>query len=121
MGEANSAMNDLMDLNANNADKSNQLSLDERVSVLNVDQRRLFENVNSHLVHQIQHEAGETIKALVCEEWPSKDITCAITAPTGLAAFNVGGVTIHQLFQLPVEHDSKTAGYWSLPKSSLRK
>ena len=29
MGEANSAMNDLMDLNANNADdKSNQLSLD---------------------------------------------------------------------------------------------
>ena len=31
-----------------------------------------------------------TIKALVCEEWPSKDIACAITAPTGLAAFNVG-------------------------------
>ena len=39
MGEANSAMNDLMDFNANNADdKSNQLSLDERVSMLNVDQ-----------------------------------------------------------------------------------
>ena len=52
MGEANSAMNDLMDLNANNADdKSNQLSLDERVSMLNVDQRRIFENVKSHLVH----------------------------------------------------------------------
>ena len=62
----------------------------------------------------------ETIKALECEEWPSKDITCAITAPTGLAAFNVGGVTIHRLFQLPVEHNSKTAGYWSLPKSSQK-
>ena len=146
MGEANSAMNDLMDLNANNADdKSNQFSLDERVSMLNVDQRRIFENVKSHLVHQKQHEAGvcncdhkphhmfvsgvggtgksfliETIKALVCEEWPSKDITCAIIVSTGLAAFNVGGATIHRLFQLPVEHDSKTAGYWSLPKSSQK-
>ena len=50
MGEANSAMNDLMDLNANNADdKSNQLSL--RDTLLNVDQRRIFENVKSHLVH----------------------------------------------------------------------
>ena len=39
MGVVNSAMNDLMDFNANNADdKSNQLSLDERVSMLNVDQ-----------------------------------------------------------------------------------
>ena len=28
----------------------------------------------------------EMIKALVCEEWASKDVTCAITAPTGLAA-----------------------------------
>ena len=134
MGEANSAMNDLTDLNANNADdKSNELSLDERVSMLNVNQRRMFENVKSHFVHQKQHEAGvcncdhkplhmfvsgvggtgksfliKTIKALVCEEWPSMDITCAITAPTGLAAFR--GVTIHRLFQLPVEHDSKTAG-----------
>ena len=81
--------------------------------MLNVNQRRTFENVKSHLVQQKQHEAGvcncdhkplhmfvsgvgvtgksfliETIKALVCEEFP-----CAITAPTGLAAFNVGGVT----------------------------
>ena len=58
-GEANSAMSDLMDLNANNADdKSNQLNLDERVSMSNVDQRHIFENVKSHLVHQKQHEAG---------------------------------------------------------------
>ena len=38
----------------------------------------------------------------------------------GLAAFNVGGVTIHRLFQLPIEHDSKTAGYRSLPKTSQK-
>ena len=56
----------------------------------------------------------ETTKALVNNIWPSNDLTCAI------AAFNVGGVTIHRLFQLPIEHDSKTAGYWSLPKTSQK-
>ena len=57
----------------------------------------------------------QTIKALVNNIWPSNDVTCAIAAPTGLAAF-----TIHRLFQLPIEHDSKTAGYWSLPKTSQK-
>ncbi len=37
--------------------------------------------------------------------------------PTGLAAFNVGGVSIHRLFQLLIEHESQTATYWSLPKA----
>ena len=59
-------------------------------------------------------------EALVNNIWPSNDLTCAIAAPTGLAAFNVGGVTIHRLFQLPIEHDNKTAGYWSLPKTSQK-
>ena len=44
------------------------------------------------------------------------DTTCAVAAPTGLAAYNLGGVTVHQLFQLPNEHEGKTAGYWSLSK-----
>ena len=43
-----------------------------------------------------------------------------MAAPTGLAAFNVGGVTIHRLLQLPIEHEGKTAGYWSLPKESQK-
>ena len=56
------------------------------------------------------------IKALITDIWPTDDLTFAVAAPTGLAAFNVGGITTHRLFQLPVEHESKTAGYWSLPK-----
>ena len=47
-------------------------------------------------------------------------MTCAIAAPTGLAAFNVGGVTIHRLFQLPIEHEGKQAGYWSLSKAAQK-
>ena len=59
-----------------------------------------------------------TVKALIDSLWKTKDITCAIAAPTGLAAFNVGGITLHRLFRLPVEHDSRGATYWRLcPKS----
>ena len=52
--------------------------------------------------------------------WASDDLTCAITAPTGLAAFNVGGNTIHRVFQLPIQHEGKSATYWSLPKASQK-
>ena len=38
----------------------------------------------------------------------------------GLAAFNVGGNTIHRVFQLPIEHEGKSATYWSLPKASQK-
>ena len=52
----------------------------------------------------------EAIEALVTIIWESYDLLCAIAAPTGLVAFNVGGVTIHRLFQLPVEHSARAAG-----------
>ena len=52
----------------------------------------------------------KTICALVSNIWDDlKDTTlCAVTAPTGLAAFNVGGITI---LQLPIQHEGKPAGY----------
>ena len=65
----------------------------------------------------------QAIKKQVAEIWEpnAKDsLTCAVAAPTKLAAFNVGGVTIHRLFQLPIEHEGQTAGYWSLPKASQK-
>ena len=58
--------------------------------------------------------------ALVASIWPSDSLTCAVAAPTGLAAFNVGGITIHRLFQLPIKHEGKAAVYWSLPKASQK-
>ena len=117
-GEAKLAMNDMCEMNAN---VGNDLSLDERVRMLNADQKRVFDNVTRHLLHQKQHEDREctcndlkplrmfisgvggtgksflieAIKAFVDDLWSSTDLKCAITAPTGLAAFNVGGVTIH--------------------------
>ena len=119
-----------------NAKKPDKLTLQERVMILNSDQRRIFERVKDHLLHQVQHEADEchcefeplcvfingvggtgksflieALKQLIDGIWTSDDLTCAVAAPTGLAAFNVGGVTIHRLFQLPIEHEGKEAGY----------
>ena len=54
--------------------------------------------------------------------WKDKQdaLLCAVAAPTGLAAFNVGNVRVHRLFQLPIEHEGKEAGYWGLLRDSLK-
>ena len=116
----------------------------DRIKSLNTFQARVFNRVSEHLLKQKKHESGlcncfnykplhlfvsgvggtresfiiEAIRTRVSETWSELDpsLTCAVVAPTRLASFNVGGVTIHRLFQLPVEHNAKTAVYWSLPK-----
>ena len=64
----------------------------------------------------------KAIHALVSKVWHKKtdSLLCAVTAPTGLAAFNIGGVTIHRLLQLPIEHEGKTTGYWRLERDALK-
>ena len=142
LGEARTAMTEVLDMKTSTP---GQLTLDERVSMLNQDQKRVFENVKAHFLHQKRHEAKqcscdlsplrlfvsgvggtgksfliEAIKALVNSLWNSEGLLCGIAAPTGLAAFNVGGITIHRLFQLPVEHATKATSYWPLPKTSQK-
>ena len=139
VGEAEAAMHDVHDMDYDT------IGLSERIDMLNEDQRRIFDQVDDHLKHQSRHDCDdckckdlkplhmfvsgvggtgktfliETIRSLVKEIWrdhASDDTTCAVAAPTGLAAYNVGGVTVHRLFQLPIEHEGKTAGYWPLSK-----
>ena len=136
-GEAKAALQDVVDMHDNAADT---ITLEEWVDMLKCRPETVFEKVKSHFLHQQLHEGNkcqclepfrmfvsgvggtgksfliEEIKALVDQLWPCEDLTCAIAAPTGLAAFNVGGTTIHRLFQLPVEHEGKSAMYWSLSK-----
>ena len=54
VGEATSAMHDVIDLNHNN--DSDKCNLEELVSSLNADRGRVFEQVKSHLEHQALHE-----------------------------------------------------------------
>ena len=98
-GEVINAMHDVCDLNANSS-----LSLNEHESMLNGDQKRVYDSVKDHLLHQQQHETGacqckdfkplckfvsgvggtgksfliETITLLIISMWPKKHQTCAI-------------------------------------------
>ena len=55
-GEARTAMHDVLDMN----DRScNNLTLEDRVGTLNGDQKRIYDNVKKHLLHQQQHEANQ--------------------------------------------------------------
>ena len=61
----------------------------------------------------------KAIRALVLDMWHDKEesLLCAVTAPTGLAAFNVGGVNLPQT---AAAHEGRTAGYWRLGKDPLK-
>ena len=141
-GEAISAMHDVTDLCQDN--DGDGPSLEELVSSLNPDQVRVYDKVKSRLEHHrcgccqcsdltpldmfVSGVAGtgksfliKTICALVtslCTVTGSR--LCAVAAPTGLAGFNVGGVTIHRLLQLPIDHEGRSAGYWRLGKELLK-
>uniref|UniRef100_A0A1X7VTP9 ATP-dependent DNA helicase n=1 Tax=Amphimedon queenslandica TaxID=400682 RepID=A0A1X7VTP9_AMPQE len=120
------------------------LTLEQREAMLNVDQKRIFDKIKTHLLSQkergdlLENECSRlllrldnikplrmfiigvggtgksflivAIKCLVDDIWHPKsgEIMCAIVAPTGVAAFNVGRLTIHRLLQLPIEHEGKS-------------
>ena len=133
IGEAKTAMQEVLDMNVNMHGDCPPLTLEERVVMLNVNQRHVFNKVKSHLLHQYRHEAGQcacnalkplhmvvsgvggtgksflikAVRALVGSTWSLQEFTCAVVVPTCLAAFNIGSVTIHRLFNLPVEHKVK--------------
>ena len=142
-GEATSAMHDVADLQHSD---NFVPSLDELASSLNADQTMI--RFKCQLQHQVQHETGtckcsdlkplhmfisgvggtgksfliKAIRALALDMWhdTEESLLRAVTAPTGLAAYNVGGVTIHRLLQLPIEYEGRTAGYWRLGKDPLK-
>ena len=129
-------MHDVADLQ--HSDNSGP-SLDELASSLNADQARIFDKIKCQLQHQVQHETGtckcrdlkplhmfisgvggtrksfliKAIRALVLDMWHDKEesLLCAVTAPTGLAAYNVGGVTIHRSL-LSTRGEQLATGGW---------
>uniref|UniRef100_A0A1X7UXR9 ATP-dependent DNA helicase n=1 Tax=Amphimedon queenslandica TaxID=400682 RepID=A0A1X7UXR9_AMPQE len=118
------------------------LTLEQIEEMLNVDQKKIFDKIKSHLINQKESEdllenessrllrlddiktlrmfisglggTGKSfiIEAIKCLVGIQKVVkVCVVEAPTGVAAFNVGVISIPRLFQLPIEHDGKTAGY----------
>ena len=50
---------------------------------------------------------------------PKGWIVCVL-APTGIAAYNVKGLTIHHFFKLPIFDDVKGESYWQLSEDNLK-
>ena len=144
--EATAVMNDVHEIGSR---ESNDIELHKRIQMLNADQLRIFKMVSHHLCHQLKHEKGEcpsksfkplhtfisgvggtgksflieAIRQQVSEIWKHDtdvDTKCVLGAPTGLASYNVGGITVHRMFMLPIEHEGRTAGYWRLSKDTQK-
>ncbi|XP_067211476.1 ATP-dependent DNA helicase PIF1-like [Linepithema humile] len=111
--EAGEAMQDFKDL----CDKNKKIDVLEMIEKLNMDQKRVFDRVittvesdDSRLRLYVSGEGGTgksyLIKTIRC--WIKENLKkdTAVAAPTGIAAFNIDGLTIHRLLQLPVEHGS---------------
>ncbi|XP_043267698.1 uncharacterized protein [Venturia canescens] len=125
--EADDAMKDFINLGANEAHKEKNVS--DMILELNADQKRIFDSVTNAI------NSGEILRLYVSGEGGTgksfliKTITCwlrqvknkdsAVTAPTGIAAFNIDGLTLHRLLQLPVEHN-RTPKYRELSDAALK-
>ncbi|RLU15902.1 hypothetical protein DMN91_011658 [Ooceraea biroi] len=109
--EAGEAMQDLKDL----SDKCvEQIDICEMISKLNADQRRVFDRVinavtsNESLLRLYVGGGGTgksfLIKTIKCWIKQNLNKNTAIAVPIGIAAFNIDGLTVHRLLQLPVKH-----------------
>ncbi|XP_078512211.1 ATP-dependent DNA helicase Pif1-like [Lissotriton helveticus] len=108
------------------------VNLEDLERQLNVEQRKIYDEVTNQIDHGLSHEkkecsctslkpvrlyvSGEAgtgksflIKAISCylQKRTESSLSCVVTAPTGLAAHNIKGITLHRLLMLPVEHDNK--------------
>ncbi|XP_066599997.1 uncharacterized protein [Prorops nasuta] len=124
--EVEGAMKDFQDVQ----NKYEDLDVSQMISELNSDQERFFNKVTTTLStdHEILrlYVSGEggtgksfLIKAIRCwiKKIMKKDVI--VSAPTGIAAFNIDGLTIHRVFQLPVEH-GRTAKYTELSDVAIK-
>lgn len=138
-------MNDICD-----GDAVCDVDLNERISKLNKNQCRIFDNLSNHFQYQQRHENGEcdckhfkpvhmfisgvggtgksflieTIRAKVAEIWKGSgidgEIMCVVAAPTNLATYIINGVTVHRLFQLPMSMKVKLLVIGHCPKHHRR-
>lgn len=112
--EAREAVNAMDDFNNMNNDRDEN-NLDELISKLNKDQKSVFDMVTETMSNESEilrcfisgtGGTGKSFIIKILKVWVQKHLNkkVAVAAPTGIAAFNVNGLTIHRLLQLPVEH-----------------
>jgi len=127
-------MQDVIDTHIRSVSRDNahsdQLSAD--YNQLNTGQKRIVDKVVSSVCSNRQPQylivsgQGGTEKSrvidilnrLISAKVSDAHLPVVTAASTGLAAFNIGGTTIHRLLSLPVEH-GKRADYCRLQQEQL--
>ena len=70
------------------------------------------------MVAQESSRVTDMLNRLVTEKIQNSPLPVVVAAPTKLAAFNIGGTTIHRMLRLTVEH-GKPADYCVLQQEQL--
>ncbi|KAG8172624.1 hypothetical protein JTE90_006014 [Oedothorax gibbosus] len=94
------------------------------------DQKRVFEYLtnkltgNDGVLRRFVSGVGENGKSFlirVLKSWVKENLKkeAAVCTPTGIAIFNINGLTLHILLQLPIEHGD-VQGYKSLNDDFLQ-
>jgi len=123
-------MIDLVHHHKNTYNNHSESQLQSDYKLLNNDQKRIVDNVTTavynhksiHLVVSGQGGTGKTrvieiISRIISARLP-ETLPVVVAAPTGLAAYNVGGTTLHRMLSLPVEH-GKPSDYRRLQVDEL--
>ena len=126
--ETENALKDFKDI----AEKKviTEKDIENSIDKFNEDQSRVFHKISSALQSDDKtlrifiSGPGGTGKSFIIETFVSwnkvmRQKDTAVTAPTGIAAYNVEGLTVHRLLQLPVEHGC-TAKYKELSSTALK-
>ena len=127
------AMEELFTAHSKAKDDRNSTNSEEEYKSLNTDQKRIVDRVVTAVCHGTepirlivsgQGGTGKSKVIKILQQSVSEQLTCnglsvVVAAPTGLAAFNIGGMTIHRLLCLPVEH-GKPADYSRLGQEQLK-
>ena len=95
--------------------------LEQKIAKLNTDQKNVFNNINSHFQNKNKDPmhifctggagTGKSFLLKTIVEWinlcyPSftNSPSVIVTAPTGVAAHNKHGFTLHSVFKLPIQY-----------------
>ena len=128
------AMQDITDAHIRSIDKDsiNSDNLTAAYHQLNDDQRRVVDKVVTAVCSNqeplklfVSGQGGtgkskviDVLNRLISHKMSDISLPVVIAAPTGLAAFSIGGTTIHRVLSLPVEH-GKPADYTRLHQEQL--
>ena len=123
--------NDMNDLRAcANKAIEEECNIEDYISKFNEDQLRIFKKITDQII------SGETsrffvsgpggtgkshlIRGLVLWNRVIRGKKTAVAAPTGIAAYNISGLTLHRLLQFPYEKEGKPV-YKELSANALKK